>query len=64
MRDNPYKDLPPLGYVKDPDKKGHLLIDPETRWIIEKIFDLPFMAGEPPALHGFWSKKKYLLPAG
>ena len=30
----------PLGYVKDPDKKGHLLIDPETRWIIEKIFDL------------------------
>ena len=30
----------PLGYVKDPDKKGHLLIDPETRWIVEKIFDL------------------------
>ena len=30
----------PLGYVKDPDKKGHLLVDPETRWIIEKIFDL------------------------
>ena len=30
----------PLGYVKDPDKKGHLLVDSETRWIIEKIFDL------------------------
>ena len=30
----------PLGYVKDPDKKGHLLIDPETHWIVEKIFDL------------------------
>ena len=30
----------PLGYVKDTDKKGHLLIDPETRWIVEKIFDL------------------------
>lgn len=30
----------PLGYLKDPDKKGHLLVDPETRWIIEKIFDL------------------------
>ena len=30
----------PLGYVKDPDKKGHFLIDPETRWIVEKIFDL------------------------
>ncbi len=37
----------PLGYVKDPDKKGHLLIDPE-----------------PPALHGFWWRKKYLPPAG
>ena len=30
----------PLGYVKDPDKKGHLLIDPETKWIIEKIYAL------------------------
>ena len=30
----------PLGYVKDPDKKGHLLIFPEIRWIVEKIFDL------------------------
>lgn len=30
----------PLGYIKDPDKKGHLLIDEETRWIVEKIFTL------------------------
>ncbi len=30
----------PLGYIKDPDKKGHLLIDEETRWIVEKIFNL------------------------
>lgn len=30
----------PLGYKKDPDKKGHLLIDEETRWIIEKIYAL------------------------
>ncbi len=54
----------PLGYVKDPDKKGHLLIDPETRWIVEKIFDLAVHGGVPPALHGFWWKKKYLPPAG
>lgn len=32
----------PLGYQRDPDKKGHLLIDPETKWIVEKIFDLAF----------------------
>lgn len=29
-----------LGYRKDPEQKGHLLVDPETKWIIEKIFDL------------------------
>lgn len=32
----------PIGYIKDSDKTGHLLIDSETRWIIEKIFDLAF----------------------
>ena len=30
----------PVGYRKDPDKKGHLLIDEDTRWIVEKIFSL------------------------
>ncbi len=39
----------PLGYRKDPDQKGHLLIDPETRWIVEKIFDL--------AVHGMGAAK-------
>lgn len=39
----------PLGYIKDPDKKGHLLVDPETKWIIEKIFDL--------AVHGAGAAK-------
>ncbi len=38
-----------LGYRKDPDKKGHLLIDPETKWIVEKIFDL--------AVHGMGAAK-------
>lgn len=30
----------PLGYRKDPEQTGHLLIDEETRWIVEKIFSL------------------------
>lgn len=30
----------PIGYKKDPDKTGHLLIDEETCWIVEKIFAL------------------------
>ena len=32
----------PLGYKKHPDIKGKLLIDEETKWIIEKIFSLAY----------------------
>ena len=39
---NRYGAYPPLGYRKDPDNKGHILIDEENRWIIEKIFDLAY----------------------
>ncbi len=28
----------PFGYLKDPDQKGHLIVDPETAPIIRKIF--------------------------
>ena len=30
----------PLGYIRHPEIKNALVIDVETRWIIEKIFDL------------------------
>ncbi len=39
----------PLGYKKDHDKRNHLIIDPDTCWIIEKIFDM--------AVHGAGSAK-------
>ena len=39
----------PLGYKKDPDHRNKLIIDEETRWIIEKIFDL--------AVHGAGAAK-------
>lgn len=32
----------PIGYRKDPKNKNHLLIDEETRWIIDKIYDLAY----------------------
>ena len=32
----------PLGYRKSPEVKGKLLIDEDTRWIVEKIFNLAF----------------------
>lgn len=39
----------PLGYIPHPEIKNTLAIDEETRWIIEKIFDL--------ALHGAGAAK-------
>ncbi len=39
----------PLGYKRDPDRMGHLLVDSETKWIVEKIFDL--------AAHGMGAAK-------
>jgi hypothetical protein len=32
--------VPPFGYLKDPEQKGHLIIDPETAPIIRRIYDL------------------------
>ena len=32
----------PIGYRKHPEIKNKLMIDEETRWIVEKIFDLAF----------------------
>ena len=32
----------PLGYIRHPEIKNAIVIDVETRWIIEKIFDLAF----------------------
>ena len=35
-----YGAYPPIGYIKDPDQKGHLIPDTDYMWIVEKIFDL------------------------
>lgn len=32
----------PLGYIRHPEIRNTLMIDEETRWIIEKIFELAF----------------------
>ncbi len=46
---------------KTPDKKGHLLIDPETRWIVEKIFDLAIHGkGAASITRILIAKEKYL----
>ena len=47
--------IAPLGYMRHPNEHNKLAVDPDTSWIIEKIFDL--------AAHGAGSdcesKKKY-----
>ena len=39
----------PISYIKDPDETGHLLVNEETKWIIEKIFNF--------AIHGAGAAK-------
>lgn len=41
--------IPPIGYKKHPEIKGKLIPDEDTRWIVEKIFDL--------AAHGMGAAK-------
>lgn len=53
----------PLGYIKDPDKKGHLLVDPETKWIIEKIFDLAFHGAGAAKITRTLIEEKVPIPA-
>ena len=39
----------PLGYIRHPEIKNAIAVDNETKWIIEKIFDL--------AVHGAGAAK-------
>lgn len=45
---------PPYGYDKDPDRKNHLVPDPETGWVIEKIFEMAESGS------GSWTIRKWL----
>lgn len=58
-----YGTYAPLGYIKDPDKKGHLLVDPETKWIIEKIFDLAFRGAGAAKITRILIEEKVSIPA-
>lgn len=48
----------PLGYKRDPDKKNALVIDEDTKWIVEKIFDMAFHgAGAAHITHWLFREK-------
>ena len=34
------RDSRPLGLMRDPEDKGHLILDPETAPVIRKIYDM------------------------
>lgn len=54
----------PLGYKKDPEQTGHLLVDDETKWIVAKIFDLAIHGAGPPRLPMCWPLNRCLPPVG
>lgn len=50
----------PLGYKKDPDHRNKLIVDEETRWIIEKIFDLAVHGAVAAKITGILINEKIL----
>lgn len=53
---------PPMGYIKDPEKKNHLIPDPETDWIIKKIFELAEGGMGPWAIRMWLYNNKIITP--
>lgn len=52
----------PLGYKRDPEIKNRLVIDEETRWIVEKIFDLAFHGAGAAQITGILIDEKVPTP--
>ena len=53
----------PLGYKKHPDAKGKLLVDEETKWIVEKIFSLASQGNGAGRITKELIREKVLAPA-
>lgn len=53
----------PLGYVKDAQKKDKLVPDEETRWIVEKIFDMAAHGMGAAKICGYLNRQKIPTPA-
>ena len=48
----------PLGYIKHPEIKNKLAVDEETKWIIEKIFDLAYHGAGAAKITGILIEEK------
>ena len=53
----------PLGYKRHPDIKNKIIIDDETKWIVEKIFDLALQGKGPVAISRILYQEKIPTPA-
>ena len=53
---------PPMGYNKDPEVKNHLVPDPETRWIVEKMFELAEEGKGPWVIRSWLYDHKVMTP--
>jgi DNA invertase Pin-like site-specific DNA recombinase len=53
----------PIGYKKNPDIKNKLMIDKETRWIVEKIFELALLGNGASKIMKFLIADKVPTPS-
>ncbi|MBR3107712.1 MAG: recombinase family protein [Clostridia bacterium] len=49
---------PPYGYLEDPMRKGHWIIDPETAPVVKRIFDLALAGSGPKRIANLLEKEK------
>lgn len=54
---------PSFGYIRDPNDKGHLIIDPNTSFIVKEIFDLRANGIGPSEITTILNNKKYITPS-
>ena len=53
---------PPYGYLEDPMRKGHWIIDPETAPVVRRIFDLAMQGKGPESIASILEKERILMP--
>ena len=58
-----YGAYPPIGYVKAPERKGHLIPDEENKWIVERIFTLAAHGQGGASIARQLTKEKVPTPA-
>ena len=56
--------LPCYGYMRDPEDKGHLIPNPETAWVVKKIFKLRESGVGPTEIANRLNKAHVVTPSG